>query len=1386
MSMWRQSIRLKSRTIKLIGVALLGFDPGLGMASEWNGSSGDWYESGLWIDGEVPGGNGTSVLLNGSLLAAPQTVNYQPLWSSAEQFNPLYQQITLSGASTENLLTVVQASDPWGDNNQGAGPTALRSSQIHIGLFSLYDLQGGSLEGDLSVVGSLLIKPTAMVGGDVTVTGGSVVQTGGTADYGQMTIVAPSAHPSYDLSAGSVETEQFLLYTGRLKQTGGDLTVTGDMFVLGFSFTETSQSAILELGGNGHFTSAAEVQIGGATVAASIQQGGGFFTAHAGTSVAANGTYVQSGGMSASDSLRVTGLYSLSGGTLETESFLAVAGDGIQTGVFSQTAGTATVGTDLEVRGRVALAGGILNVTGTTQIDAPTAAGYEGFHQTGGSHVLGGNLEVIRGKYSLSGSSSTLSMFGSLIVGGTTANPLFEMTAGSVAVGQHVLVGGIEGSEGRMIASGGSLQAVAANGTVRVGAGDGEGGVGALTFNGDNEWTVSEVWIGSQRGLGTLTVTAGASTIDGDLFLGRVENSLMDSPEGYAAVTGGSLEVHNLWVGSSLAGNASVSHSGGTVTVNNTLTLGQTYGLSGTGSLATGETLVSDGATFTQNTDSLGYKHSTGNLEIQAGGEYQLAGGETLVSETTSLSGTFTQSGGRLTTTNLILQGHSEFTVTDGNVVILDEWRRGAAAGDATFTQHGGALSALSAALGGNGTTGVNFHGGTASIFGALHLDAGATVTVDNATLGARELTLIGGASFDATDEAILVGSLAGSGVKIGESISLGHSEVKGGSLSVGAGGDVYLGLGSTMVIAGRTTLSGSGVLGIHGSTAFQTGQLTFSPSNLDWSSGRIELTNSALRIATVAGGTEDSFWGSTLSLTSSQGLKVSHAVNVYSNSSLVLSAGVLESGSVAVASGGSFSLGGSAILRTGSFSFDHASGRTFELGGGSLQTTGDVLYFGGSPLVGTITGGSHTIGGNFEIRDAYSDIRQSGGSLTVNNELRIGAGVGDDSSSFRLATGSTLNTGKTILGYQAMSSFFHAGGSHSGETLQLGHGGTGSGTYAITLAGGGTVDFSSIELWSGAFSQSAGSVEADTLSIGTSTGITARTGTYRLRGGTLDVGTLTIAGGAAATGVLEQTDGVLTISENLHIQKTSGSFILSNGSVEAGAIINRGTLAFDPGSGSTARLVDAPITNHHHLIVAADTTLIGSGLILENEATGTITLQNHAHLGSGFGASLHNLGTITGSGSLGHLGTVLLNDGLIAPGNSPGTIHFSGEFTQSSAGSLALEIGGLTPGSEFDQFILTDGIHVFEGTLFISFINGFVAEAGQYFDLIESSNATYLFDAIEVNGLAPDLQWTISEIGDFYSFEIHAVPEPSAALLLVVGLFAVGFFQRPHRLKNR
>ena len=87
----------------------------------------------------------------------------------------------------------------------------------------------------------------------------------------------------------------------------------------------------------------------------------------------------------------------------------------------------------------------------------------------------------------------------------------------------------------------------------------------------------------------------------------------------------------------------------------------------------------------------------------------------------------------------------------------------------------------------------------------------------------------------------------------------------------------------------------------------------------------------------------------------------------------------------------------------------------------------------------------------------------------------------------------------------------------------------------------------------------------------------------------------------------------------------------------------------------------------------------------------------------------------------VGSAGTgTLTNDGVVAPGTSPGTLTINGNYTQGVAGVLAVEIGGTTPGTQYDQLVVT-GNTMLDGTLSVSLINAFTGTAGDTFTIIQS-----------------------------------------------------------------
>jgi hypothetical protein len=91
-----------------------------------------------------------------------------------------------------------------------------------------------------------------------------------------------------------------------------------------------------------------------------------------------------------------------------------------------------------------------------------------------------------------------------------------------------------------------------------------------------------------------------------------------------------------------------------------------------------------------------------------------------------------------------------------------------------------------------------------------------------------------------------------------------------------------------------------------------------------------------------------------------------------------------------------------------------------------------------------------------------------------------------------------------------------------------------------------------------------------------------------------------------------------------------------------------------------------------------------------------------------------------------------------ISPGGSPGILHITGDFTQAPTGVLDIEIGGLTPGAEFDRLEVSDTATLTD-TLSISLTNGFEPALGDSFEILTFSARSGDFTTIEGLGIGPD-----------------------------------------------
>ena len=100
------------------------------------------------------------------------------------------------------------------------------------------------------------------------------------------------------------------------------------------------------------------------------------------------------------------------------------------------------------------------------------------------------------------------------------------------------------------------------------------------------------------------------------------------------------------------------------------------------------------------------------------------------------------------------------------------------------------------------------------------------------------------------------------------------------------------------------------------------------------------------------------------------------------------------------------------------------------------------------------------------------------------------------------------------------------------------------------------------------------------------------------------------------------------------------------------------------------------------------------------------------------------NGGELTGSG---FINGPVVNAARLSPGTAPGLLTINGDYTQTSSGALEIELGGTSPGTQFDQLNVT-GAASLDGALNVSLINGFRPGSGSAFPILTCGSCTGQF----------------------------------------------------------
>lgn len=468
--------------------------------------------------------------------------------------------------------------------------------------------------------------------------------------------------------------------------------------------------------------------------------------------------------------------------------------------------------------------------------------------------------------------------------------------------------------------------------------------------------------------------------------------------------------------------------------------------------------------------------------------------------------------------------------------------------------------------------------------------------------------------------------------------------------------------------------------------------------------------------------------------------------INVTGAVELQNEGGFINQGTVAQSGAGTLNILGGYGL------FTNSAGAVYDIrnnlvspigGGGFFSNSGTVRKSGGT--------GTSTVDANLHFNNIGGTIRVDSGTLALGSGLVTDGGPGDGGI-FQVAAGATLqlDDGTTNVALY-------------------------NGTY--TGAGAGTVLLSSgrigaVRFYSGAtfnlpgamFQWTGGEINSGVGTPFTNAGTVTIAGpvtTYNYGGRFTNTGTVIQSGGGSMTsapgGIINAAGGLYDIRNDLGFgsdQSFSGNQPLTNA----------GTFQKSAGSGTSIIDTGFATFDNSGTINAASGTLQFTSLI---QSAGTIKL-NGGNLSSPNDITL-NGGSLVGSGNI--TGNLRNNGGNVAPGYSPGTINISGFYAQGANGSLTMEIGGATPGSGYDQLVVS-GQASLNGTLNVTLINGFRPQVGDTFQLIALSSFTGSFATINTSGFTGQVNYssngvtltvlTVADIPVNIATRIRVLPDPN------------------------
>ncbi|MEZ4855247.1 MAG: T9SS type A sorting domain-containing protein [Gelidibacter sp.] len=644
------------------------------------------------------------------------------------------------------------------------------------------------------------------------------------------------------------------------------------------------------------------------------------------------------------------------------------------------------------------------------------------------------------------------------------------------------------------------------------------------------------------------------------------------------------------------------------------------------------------------------------------------------------------------------------------------------------------------------------FNGGVYNVATDATLVLNTTINVDNELTGTLEgamnwnnnISVATTASFNftgATGVTWTANSLLGGGVLTNES-----------TIGLAGGGSRYISGGTTLINNGLVTMPGGGYLYLYDTSVFNnaaSGVFDFQ-SNAIVSYGGNEahnFINAGLLKKTAGGGNSgfSAYLTNTGTMSVENGSLIMQSLpktfnggvyNVATDATLVLNTTINVSNELTGTLEGAMNWNNNiSVATTASFNFTGATGVTWTanslLGGGALTNESTISLAGG---------GSRYI---------------SGGTTLTNNGLVTMPGGGYfylyDTSVFN-------NTALGVFDFQSDAVVSYSGSNHSFNNAGLLKKTAGDNTsyFGCILTNTGTinVEHGSIQMYNQAKTFNGGvyNVATDaTLVLNTTINVSNEL-TGALQGAmnwnsNISVATtanfnFTGATGVTWTGGSLLGGGTLTNESDISLAGAGSRYI----SGEDTKLINTGTIKF-PDGGYLYLYNNAIIDNQASGVIdfQSDTILTYSGseafsinnagLIQKTGGTGVsyiyppVTNSGTINASSGElefvdGFGLNNTvdGIIKGTATIDIPAAAnFTNDGIFAPGGSPGTLTVLGAYKSSSTSVLDVELNGLTPDTEYDVLAITGNNVIFDGEVNVTM--GFEGNLGNTFTIATTSS---------------------------------------------------------------